>query len=190
MSPAKRYLPSQDAFSYSEQCITDTIAIRGSYHALSLCIYGSLCPAPQPLIPPGDSFVSNSPATPLKYELQSDAPAIQATEAFQQHLEVEPPRVAKRLRAELEEDGGQGGGRYQEAQTSQDKQEEQADPPRDKYARSHKLENTNEHEDIEPDSESMANFLNPLDCCFGPVPNVFGTMGKRIQQTNKWQRVY
>lgn len=59
-----------------------------------------------------------------------------------------------------------------------DQEAQQAQLERDKPAKSTKLEGVAEQEELEIEEESMASVLNPLDCYFRSVVNIFGVNGR------------
>jgi hypothetical protein len=143
---------------------------------LSLCIYGTIC-ATQILqtVPYSLHENSNTAAlstTTLSISSQNSAMLSEALAHSDGQLECDHYGKHEFLKGEDDQDDAQ------QVHFNSQEQDEQLDQPnQDKLAKSHK-ESTYEYEDMETEDECMASFLNPLDCCFGPVHNIFGINGR------------
>eukprot|EP00026_Physarum_polycephalum_P000145 Phypoly_transcript_00145.p1 GENE.Phypoly_transcript_00145~~Phypoly_transcript_00145.p1 ORF type:complete len:2067 (+),score=239.37 Phypoly_transcript_00145:161-6361(+) len=163
----------EDTFVPRKECVTDTIAIRGSYHALSLCIYGAIHTPPSILHLNPHAQDNLSTATS---HLQLWSPP--NLEVFSEpHLNLAGDCV-EHYHESMDE---QYNGQHAFFNVKQESGElEQAD--QEQFTKSLKMESGPEpqkleseySEELEVEDDFMASFLNPLDCCFGPVHNVFG----------------
>jgi hypothetical protein len=203
------------------------LAIRGSYFALSLCIYGTAWNPTLHTAPSlhatyhhdGLNTVTEYPHSykdlahaneqwQHEHEEQTEVDQCEVREGYDQEekawhegqegLEAQDKEAERDIEVRVQEaqeghdienhemhgmhESERHHVRYEEehgevsqdqAQLEQDMQEKELDL----ITKIHSMDTIEYGEEMEIEDESMASFLNPLDCCFGSVHNVLGISG-------------